>query len=83
MSIDERLTRLERGVRWWRRLAFLLFAAIGGMLLTGQAKWSEAQNLSVRSLRITDKSFEWPSHTRATASRACSSTTTRVGVECD
>jgi len=43
MSIEERVERLERGHRFWKRLAFVLLAALGGVVLMGQAKLKSAR----------------------------------------
>ncbi len=54
MTVEERLARLERGNRNWRRLACVLLAALGAVVLTAQAQPKEPKELSVRSMTLVD-----------------------------
>jgi len=54
MTVEQRLARLERGNRNWRWLACVLLAALGVVLLAGQAKNNDLLDLEVRSLSVVD-----------------------------
>jgi hypothetical protein len=54
MSIEERVARLERGARWWRRVALVCFASLAGVSMLGQAKDEKPPKLDVRALRLVD-----------------------------
>ena len=54
MSIEERLARLEKGTRFWKRLALVLLAALGAVVLMGQARGRFYEDIEVRSVSLKD-----------------------------
>jgi hypothetical protein len=54
MTAEDRLARLERESRYWRRLACVLIGVIGVVVLMGQGKAADPEHVKVRSLRVVD-----------------------------
>ena len=56
MTIEQRLTKLERQNRWMKRGGGLALAAVACVVLIGQGKPKELPDLEARSLTIRDRS---------------------------
>ena len=54
MSIEERLARLEKGSRFWRRLAFLLLLLVFAFVASQSVEFIRPPELEARSLAILD-----------------------------
>ena len=54
MTIEQRLERLERQNRWMKRIGALGLAVAAAVLLSGQAKGKDLQDLKARSLTLID-----------------------------
>jgi len=55
MTTGQRVERLEREVRWMRRMGALAVAVAAAVFLVGQGKDKELPDLEVRSLKVVDK----------------------------
>ena len=55
MSIEARLERLERKVRWMRRLGTVGVALVAAVFLLGQGKKEELPDLRAKSLTVVDE----------------------------
>jgi hypothetical protein len=54
MTTEQRLERLEQENRWMRWIGAVAVAVVAAVLLVGQGKDKEPQDLVVRSLRVMD-----------------------------
>jgi hypothetical protein len=55
MTTEQRLARLEREIRWMRRIGAVCLAVVAAVFLMGQDKAKELPDLEVRSLTVKDK----------------------------
>jgi len=55
MTTEQRLERLEREIRWMRRIGAVSVALAAAVFLIGQGKDKELPDLVVRSLTVKDK----------------------------
>ncbi len=54
MTTEQRLERLERQIRWMRRIGAVGVAVAAAVFLIGQGKDKEPPDLEVRSLKVVD-----------------------------
>ncbi len=58
MTTEQRLERLEREIRWMRRIGAVAVAVAAAVFLIGQGKGEKLPDLEVRSLTVKDEKGE-------------------------
>lgn len=60
MTVDERLSRLEKRVAFWRVLSVVLFALLAGVMVSALIQPDVVDELVARRLRLVDEDgFTW------------------------